>query len=557
MAVRGWWPYLAIAFTSVVLRAIVPMDIVWGSGHDSQLQVVVARNIMSGQWLGFELFADSWIGSQWNLALAKGVGYPLFLVLVKPLGLTPVAAAQLLYLLGALMVARTLHSWVNGRFGVFVFGVLAFSPALYGGEFSRVYRNHLVAATALITLGLVLRCSNHVRQAFTAATTPKSTLGVRYFILVTLTGVVMSLSWLTRLDVHWIAITAGLAWLVVGWPSLLTRATLLRVVAPTLALLGAGFAVVPLAVATANFRQYDIFALDDYGSGPIAETQLLLSRIAAEPVHPLVHVSAEQRAKAYAVSPTLASVAAQLEDPESGWKSNPSNTGEAAGWFSWELRDAPVRAGKVATLRELHDFFAAVEHELSLACESNRLDCSGVGEFAPGVRFITQVDKASFVDEYVRAMMVHLEGAGAANFFNITPLGIPELDTLWTTTVNGIDTVRSPTQVTQPAELTSRLYFMATVVALLLLFAAVILRRPASRTLLLFALACVLGTLLNAFIVTWFSLEIGVTTRDNAGYLFASQSYLYVALLLAIGAFLQPHFGSPQRLRGVDIPESA
>jgi hypothetical protein len=85
----------------------------------------------------------------------------------------------------------------------------------------------------------------------------------------------------------------------------------------------------------------------------------------------------------------------------------------------------------------------------------------------------------------------------------------------------------------------------------------VILRRPASRTLLLFALACVLGTLLNAFIVTWFSLEIGVTTRDNAGYLFASQSYLYVALLLAIGAFLQPHFGGSQRLRGVDIPESA
>lgn len=561
---REWWTYLLIAVPGIVLRVMVPMDIVWGSGHDAQLQVVLARNILNGHWLGGELVADMWIGSQWNLALAKGVGYPLFLVVVKPTGLSPVLAAFLVYLLGAFLVARAVRGWFANAWGLITFAVLVFSPALYGGEFSRVYRNNLTAGLALVALGLSLTLARRIER------TRIRVAGVQALrrgdvVLAVLLGLCFGLLWITRLDVHWIALACGTALAVSGWPLLRRVSSVLRVGAPLLTVLVASAIVVPLVVSLVNRAQYGIMAADDYGSGPIAETQLLLSRIDAEPVHPLVHVNAEQRRKAYAVSPTLSRIASQLEDPASNWKMNPTTAqgtmGESAGWFSWELRDAPVRAGLVYTLADLHRFFATAESELRVACEMGRLSCNQRGEFAPGVRFITEVDAQQFREQYLLALRVHSRGAGAPNFFNLAPLGIPELDTLWTDVVNGVDTKVAPRQMTSPARVFARLsvvFIFSLLAALVLVAVALVARRTRPDwAKCMVGLGCIAGTLVNALIVTWFSLEIGVTTENNAGYLFAAQSFLYAGLVILLAALAQPLLRGEQRLGRADVEEPA
>ena len=274
-------------------------------------------------------------------------------------------------------------------------------------------------------------------------------------------------------------------------------------------------------------------------------------------------MNADQRGKGYLVSPSLNRIRAQLEDPASPWKPinfSPGLIGESAGWFSWELRDAPVKAGLVSTLGELHDFFGATEQELRVACTNGTLQCSAPGEFAPGVRFITQVDRQLLREQFVVALRVHARGAGAPNFFNLTPLGIPDLDALWTETVNGVDTIAAPRQVTWPARYFGQVSTWLTGCALvsvpLAAVALAVRRRWPRWNLVLIGGGCLAGALLNALIVTWFSIEIGVSTENNAGYLFAAQSFVYVGLFLLFVAFVQPLFGVTKRLRGADIPES-
>lgn len=560
----NWWHYLVVAVAGVTIRSIVPMDIVWGSGHDSQLQVVLARNIADGYWLGSELVPEMWVGSQWNLALAKGIGYPLFLVGANATGLTPVIVAYLLYLVGAFIVTRSVGEWFGRHWAFGTFVVLTFSPAVFGGEFSRVYRNHLIAALALLALGLSLVLARRL-NASRNADWDRRMLGRGFFLQVAALGICFGSLWVTRLDVHWIALTCAIPLCVAGWSVVRRITTIMGMFLPFVATLLTAAVVIPLTVATMNGIQYGIFATDDYGSGPIAETQLLLSKIEAPAVHPLVHVSAEQRTKAYEVSPTLARIATQLEDPESPWKSNPVSAQnafkEAAGWFPWELRDAPVRAGLVSTLGELHDFFDSAEAELRAACESGALQCTAPGEFAPGVRFITEVDRQAFIDQFWIAMRVHSRGAGAPNFFNLTPLGIPELDQLWTEVVNGVDTASSPRQVTWPAQFFARVSEFL-VVGLLAIIAssgvalAVGRRRP-RWSLVLVGIGAIAGMLVNAFIVTWFSLEIGVGVENNVGYLFAAQSFLYVGLIVLAAALLQPLLSRTQSVGSPDVPESA
>jgi len=126
--------------------------------------------------------------------------------------------------------------------------------------------------------------------------------------------------------------------------------------------------------------------------------------------------------------------------------------------------------------------------------------------------------------------------------------------------VNGVDTVAAPRQVTWPARYFGRISTWLTGLALVSIpSAAVALGRRRRRprwNLLLIGGGCLAGSLINALIVTWFSVEIGVSTENNAGYLFAAQSFFYVGLFLLFAALVQPLFGVAQRFRGANVPES-
>jgi len=127
--------------------------------------------------------------------------------------------------------------------------------------------------------------------------------------------------------------------------------------------------------------------------------------------------------------------------------------------------------------------------------------------------------------------------------------------------VNGVDTASSPRQVTWPAQFFARVSEFL-VVGLLAIIAssgvalAVGRRRP-RWSLVLVGIGAIAGMLVNAFIVTWFSLEIGVRVENNVGHLFAAQSFLYVGLIVLAAALLQPLLSRTQSVGSPDVPESA
>jgi len=188
------------------------------------------------------------------------------------------------------------------------------------------------------------------------------------------------------------------------------------------------------------------------------------------------------------------------------------------------------------------------------------VQCSAPGELAPDVRFITQVDRQLLREQFVVALRVHARGAGAILRTILVPPSDPNLVGLWTETVNGIDGDAAPRQVTWPARHFGQVSIWLTRVSLvsipLAAVALAIFRCRPRWNLVLIGGGCLAGALLNALIVTWFSVEVGISTENNQGYLFGAQSFVYVGLFLLFAAFVQPLFGITKRFRGADIPES-
>jgi len=132
---RAGWLWLAaygsVAAASLWLRSAVPVFAIGEAGHDDFLFVRLAYYLGSG----------SWLGPYNNLTLAKGVGYPAFILAAFGAGVPLKIAEQLLYL-GACGFSAWLVRRLSGRrwLPFVLFAVLAFSPLMWTAELARVVR---------------------------------------------------------------------------------------------------------------------------------------------------------------------------------------------------------------------------------------------------------------------------------------------------------------------------------------------------------------------------------------------------------------------------------
>ena len=97
--------WVVATYASLSLRASVPPFPIFASANDDEMQVFLADSIADGRWLG------DWT----QTTMSKGPGYPVFLPLAYDLGLSPMVAAQVLYLLGATLVAGALLALAGVR----------------------------------------------------------------------------------------------------------------------------------------------------------------------------------------------------------------------------------------------------------------------------------------------------------------------------------------------------------------------------------------------------------------------------------------------------------
>jgi hypothetical protein len=397
--------YAAISALSLWLRSAVPAMALSGATHDDFLFVRQAYYLGAGAWLGpFD-----------NLTLAKGMGYPAFILAAFVSGLPLKLAEHAVYLAAAGLAAWIVARMARSRWlGLLLFAALAFNPVLWHEQLARVIREGLYGSLslALVALMAVAALGHHGGWRF---------LPYRLALFVA-AGLVGGLYWLTREEGVWLA--PALAVLLGGagldaftlWRSGERRAALRLTVITTAGFAAAGLVAAGMvgSVAAANRAAYGIFASNEFHGSAFPAAYGALSRIRHDAWRRHVVFPKDARDKAYGVSAAARELRSTL-DGEHGaaWReigcaqTQTSPCPEIlSGWFMWALRDAVAAAGHYASGHHADAFYRRLAGEINAACEDGSLSCLPFrATMAPPFRWHYVTDALAVVPALLRTLV--------------------------------------------------------------------------------------------------------------------------------------------------------
>lgn len=325
------------------------------SGHDDQLFIRLAYNILDGRWLG----------QYSQFTLMKGAIYSLFIAGVFVLGIPLFTAQHLLYTAACGLLVRALRPFRLSPWLLFgLFAVLLFNPATFDtNAHTRVLRQQILAplAFAIIAAGIALyaRRKMSVRKSLPWAL---------------LAGAALPLFWMTREDGIWFVPAIILLWGALGlslWrerpPHLASRISLLLL---PFALWAGGI----YTVAWLNHNYYGIFTTCEFKHPSFKGAYGALLRIQSDKKSPQVSIPREVRQLAYRASPAFAELEPYLEGSLArSWGVDPATGVYVDGLFVWALRDAVFMSGHASSGREAMDFYARIAREIDTACNRGQL----------------------------------------------------------------------------------------------------------------------------------------------------------------------------------------
>lgn len=346
-----------------------PIFAVGWAAHDDLLFVHLAAEIGMGHWLG----------SYNELTHAKGVGYPLFLLLNHATGLPLKFSEHSLYLISAAFFAHTAGLVLRSRGLVLaLFAVMAFQPVAWleqGG--GRVMRESIYVSQTLLLLALGLRCW----VLNTVPALPATQLRHQWRKLVAM-GFVGGWFWLTREEGIWLL--PALTLLLVYW--LWAQRHALQQWKPMLA-----FATLPILVATlivgavntTNYAVYGVFRNNDFRSSDFLAGYGALTRIRHDQWQRYVLFPKDARERAYAMSAAARELQPYFEGAGGeGWRRAGCEQTQTAqcpeilsGWFMWTLRSAVAKAGHYKDAQTAKAFYHKLASEIDAGCRQHPSEC--------------------------------------------------------------------------------------------------------------------------------------------------------------------------------------
>jgi hypothetical protein len=369
----GMW--VVVAVLSIWMRTSFEIHAIVASGIDDALWLRAAHYLGAGEWLG----------PYDNLTLAKGMFFPLFLMIIIAAGIPLKFAEQVVYLAVSGLTAHLVSSRTRNRYvGTVLFILLAFNPVLWYWALSRIVREglYISLSLAVITLCVLVAFPNFEKVRLR-----------RTLLYGVSLGLVTSAFWLTREEGEWLlpaiagVMLMGLVRIflearTVTGSKRVTRLALFGF--PVAAAIGC-FLTVLVAVASINAAQYGLFVVNEFKSASFQRGYGALARIEQDRWQRYVVFSKDARTRAYGVSPAARELAPFLDGPlGEGWRRigctqvwAPDETCSEilSGWFMWALRDAVAQAGYYSSPRQAASFYERLAAEINTACDEGRIKC--------------------------------------------------------------------------------------------------------------------------------------------------------------------------------------
>ena len=352
------WFLLLMTIFRVLAGLRIPYMILADQRYDDRMLFENAYDLLSGVWLG----------SYDSYTLAKGIGYPLFLVLAKKLCLPYSVLLALLQAAGAWLFVRAVSvRWRNPYGQALLYLLLLFSPiSLTQLVTQRLYRMAIVPGMVLIVfsgmIGLTLRKEQPLKKQLSWAL---------------LTGLALAFFWQIREDSIWILpfIAVMSVWNV-GYVILILHKKLnkkallahcLTMLLPILLLFGAN-----MGISAVNRIHYGVFLTNDRTEGNFAELMSLLYHLDSNTENSTdIWISRDTIRQAEDASPTLQQIRPLLDSYVEDWS---TRDGEIPGdHFSWVLRDAVQDSGFAPDAVSAQTFYGNVLAELQTALAQGTL----------------------------------------------------------------------------------------------------------------------------------------------------------------------------------------
>jgi hypothetical protein len=438
----------SVFILSSTLRWLTPAYVIPNSGKDDYLGVLLAHNLLQGNWLG------TWTPD----TLVKPPAYSFFLVVAHFFPVDPTFILHILYLSISLLFIyslRGLSSLTQTNYRLFanaLFMIFAFNPAVFANSFSRVYRQSLSTILALLFFTLILRLSLFLKRSFldNGSVGWKKTKLKNYWKLSLCIGLTYAASILTRSEAYWVLV-GSVPFLISIWLLAINQTSFSwlstrKYASGTLLMKVSSIAIIsfliPIGlVSSLNKSYYGVSEVENFYSGNFARAIKLWEGVETGKSNIIsVPVSVAQRAAIYPVSPAAQSMRAVLDGPpDTGWKTaNCQRTqicNESGAWFPWELRDAAVASNNISNELQFQEFFGTLADQISAACETGVVVCNSTG-LALGAKPIKDYPLRQLIDISLRAFSSLLTVNQASNVRYANNDGDEATMAIWHSTVN-------------------------------------------------------------------------------------------------------------------------
>lgn len=375
---KFYFKWVLLGALSVVIRSYVPQVAIYGAGHDDELMVALAHNLLNGEWLGN--YSDLV-----NRTLAKPPGYPFFLVIAFVLRVPSTVLIQVfIVFFSALLFKNLVKSGVDQRIAEIGYCAMIFSPVWFSPNASRIYRDYFLACLMLAVIAGSMNLLNRIKLISANTNTD-------WRRILKLVGS----SFLVGLVLSWVRVTKNITFsgfilvLIVVFLGIFSMKRRLKnyviLILCTLVTILSSYLIMPVAVSSMNDRVYGVNLTNNYTEGTFADAMKIMASVKDTRPRQYVVISKAMRMKMYAVSPTFRKISPFIESQENvDWKVPPCQSplkicDESAAWFPWEIRDGVVLAGLGDTAIEFENTFKMISEEVEAGCRYQFLECGQQG----------------------------------------------------------------------------------------------------------------------------------------------------------------------------------